>query len=165
MSINTTRAQIRLTKSEEAGKSVISEIAKLKQAIETANNDLDQMQVASQIQENIVNESFTALTAVKSKLEQTEDDTAQATLLTEQLQKAQAEVQSIVERYKARRDERTTAEVQLADLEGGATMSKIWSQREALKRREVSYPAALKRHLRKCRKHGWADSRLSAGKK
>lgn len=39
------------------------------------------------------------------------------------------------------------------------------AQEAAVMRKETSYPIKLRRHLRKCRKYGWADARLVQGKK
>ena len=39
------------------------------------------------------------------------------------------------------------------------------NQEPALAKMEASYPQKLKRHLAKCKRFGWADSRLKSGKK
>ena len=43
--------------------------------------------------------------------------------------------------------------------------ARILAQEQALQTKETTYPTKLARHLRKCRKYGWADARLASGKK
>jgi hypothetical protein len=41
----------------------------------------------------------------------------------------------------------------------------ITKQEAALLKKNESYPRLLQRHLRKCKAHGWADTRLGGKKK
>lgn len=169
MAININRQQTRLAKSKEAGVAVINEIDFVQKKLKNLIGDLDQLQVASKTQENTVEELMYRLRDLKARPEPTEDEVAPVTLLTtqitEQLAQAQAEVQSISEKYTAKRAERNELEIKLAALLNGPTMLQINAQEKALAKQEAAYPQLLKRHLRKCRKHGWADGRLTGGKK
>jgi predicted nucleic acid-binding Zn-ribbon protein len=48
--------------------------------------------------------------------------------------------------------------------ESDQLQNRLVQQQAALDRVSAAYPAALKRHLRKCRQYGWADARLAGSK-
>lgn len=164
MAINPTRQQTRLTKSQEAGKAVIQEINVSKIKLKNLVEDLDQMQVRSTLEENAIVALNDALVAASAQDPKTDETVAEIARLANEMQQHQEQLTAITQEYAAKSQERDAVEVQLAALLNGPVMLRIASQEKALARQEAAYPARLKRHLRKCRRHGWADARLG-GKK
>lgn len=104
--------------------------------------------------------------AEEIKLDQEQIEAADASLLsyTNDLVVLNGEIASEVERTQEAR-EKAEAEVTKADFQLSALLVRKSLQEEALKKQEASYPQALARHLRKCRKYGWSDQRLTGGGK
>jgi hypothetical protein len=57
------------------------------------------------------------------------------------------------------------ADLMSQDMDLAALLVKQNLQTQAFRRQEADYPAALKRHLRRCKKFGWTDSRLAGARK
>lgn len=61
--------------------------------------------------------------------------------------------------------EKMALQRELVFLEGNSLFTKLASQEAALAKKEATYPQKLARHLRKCKRLGWADPRLAAASK
>lgn len=165
MAINPTRQQTRLAKSQEAGKAVTQEINVSQIALKNLIGDCDQLMVRIQLEENAVTELNGQLMSVSAVEVKTDETVAEVARLANEMKQHQEQHTAAIGEYAAKRMERDETEIKLAALLNGPTMLRISSQEKALAKQDAAYPAALKRHLRKCRKHGWADNRLAGGKK
>jgi chromosome segregation ATPase len=164
MAINPNREAARLTKFKKAGEAVTAEIEQIKGKLLNLAGDLDQLMVRETLEENAITELNGQLMAASAREDKTDEVVAEIARLTNEVAQHTAAKDAIVDEYAVKHTERGVLQNQLHALETGPTMTVIKKQEEALKRKEASYPAKLKVHLRKARKHGWADARLTTKK-
>jgi hypothetical protein len=164
MAINPNRQQARLTKSKEMAKPVIAEIEKLDSQIKNLTGDLDQIMVRTQLHENSLTELQIQMKAFLDA-EQNDETKSNIARVTDEMKQVQDALALAQQEYTAKREECTLLTVKQFDLHNGPSMRQIRSQETALKRKEASYPTKLKRHLCRARRNGFADARLTGGKK
>jgi len=164
MAISFSREQTRLAKSQEAGKAVLNDIVQTQTLIKNLQSDLDQLSLRNTLEENTVAELNSQLMSLSVLEVKTDETVADIARIANEIKQHQVERDLALSEYATKAMERDAAEIKLATLLNGPTMLRISSQEKALAKQEAAYPKLLKRHLRKCRKHGWADGRLAAAK-
>ena len=122
------------------------------------------MSIRTTIEENAITELNGQLMSVSAVEVKTDETVAEIVRLGSELKEHQEQYNQAIGEYATKAQERDAMQVKLAALLNGPTMLTINAQEKALARQEAAYPAKLKRHLRKCRRHGWADGRLAAAK-
>lgn len=141
MAINPSRQESRLKKTQET----LSKIKNLEEKAKNLLEEQDQRQVQTTLLENQIAD-------MKSRDEATTE--------------LEQQVQQIVQQYGDTSKLLNTITTEVTELrkQHPNIEQREELQKSALSRAEAAYPAKLKRHLRKCRQHGWVDARLG-GKK
>lgn len=159
MAINPARQETRLAKTRE----IAGKIKHLDEKIRSLLDDQDQRQVQVTLLENQIEETRRGFTPTDADAPPSQENAkVQAEMNTLIEQKAQ-----IVTQYgqtsttlKGLADEMQKLREQYPYIE-----VREQAQAAALDRKVAEYPSLLKRHLRKCRRFGWADPRLAGARK
>lgn len=164
MAINPNREQKRYDATVTANKAIHAAIEKTRVNVKDLTDDLDQIQVRIQLRENGVQELTNQRKELEAATEQTDESRAKIQELTDQINKLGAEGLADGNLYNEKSEQRRLLQLDI-DLKLGCNeLKREANQKAALDRQSQRYPAALKRHLIKCRKHGWADARLTSKK-
>ena len=164
MAINPSRAQVRLNKTKTEASSLSSEIQQTEARLRLMGQHRDDFQA------HVINldQRIAAQNAVQvelaGKTEKSEDDLAQLRASIETVSKLAEEKGTVVLSYEAESKTAGELAVRLETLKQHPILTVLSNQQAALDRREEAYPDLLNRHLRKCRRHGWADPRLAASR-
>lgn len=167
MSINPNRAAARLAKTKEATNKQFERMAEIKNRLAVLA-ERDDARAAKRTnvwaKVSVMTEARAVAAAHVAGGIDVAVNEAQVAVATESINKYQVEIDTLDQATKDDAQTIEALEAELTALLHDPMVMRYYSQAAALARKEEAYPAKLKAHLRRCKNHGVADSRMAAAR-